>query len=76
MQIVDLIRGNRRSPEQRQSYVSKDAVLRRARSPVLALHQTVVGGGAAKDDSVAMVVSAHSDERTAPCDAALEMVDV
>jgi len=76
MKIVNLICGDRRSPEQRESYVGEDALLRRAGGPIFAVHHAVVGGGAAEGDAVTLIVGAHAGEGAAAGNAAFEMVDV
>jgi hypothetical protein len=73
---VNLVRGNRRPPEQSQSYMCESALLRRARRPILSLHYTVVRRWTAERDAVALVVSPHTSERAAASDASLEMVNV
>jgi hypothetical protein len=55
-----LVSGNRRSPEQRESYMRKSALLRGSCSPILALHHAVIGCGAAKRDSISLIVGAHA----------------
>jgi len=74
--IVDLVCGDRLSPEERESNVREDPLLRRARGPVFALHHAVVGRGSAKRDSIPLIVRANACKRARPGDAALEMIDV
>src|ERR1700733_11774096 len=62
--IGDLVLGGNLSPEQRKSYVGESSVLRGTRRPVIAGHDAVIGGGAAKWDSISLVVGAH------PCECA------
>jgi hypothetical protein len=62
MEIVNLVFRDHRSLEERESYVSKCALLRGARGPVFALHHTVVSGPTAECDPVPLIVSTHSGE--------------
>jgi len=70
---MNLAGGDRRSPEQRQSYVSEDALLHRARRPILALHHAIVRGRTPKRDPISAVVGAHPGERAAPRHSPFEM---
>ena len=76
MKIVNLIGGDRRPPEQSQSYMCECTMLRGPRSPVFALHKPVVGCWAAESDSIPMIIRAHTRERAAACDKSLEVIDV
>jgi hypothetical protein len=76
MEVVNLVCGDRRSPEQSESYVGKSPLLCGASGPVLALHHAVVRCGAAECDPVALIVGAGAGEGTAPRHPTLEMVDV
>src|SRR6266850_1297264 len=76
MKIVYLVGGDRRSPEQRQSYVREGASLRSSRTPILPLHRAVVRCGAPKCDPISSIVRAESCKGAAPGDSALEMVDM
>jgi len=76
MKIVNLVRGDRRSLEKRESYVRERPVLRRASSPVFTLHHAVVGGKGTEGDSIAQIVGSHAGEGAATGDAAFEVVDV
>ena len=71
---MNLVCRDRRSPEQRQSYVGVRALLRRSRSPILPLHHAVVRCGAAKRDPISLIVSANASKGAAPGDPALKMV--
>ena len=73
---MDLIGGDRRSPEQRQSYVREGSLLGCAPGPILALHHAVVGGRTAERDPIPLIVRAHAGESAAAGDATLEMIDV
>jgi len=73
---VYLVCGDRRSPEQRQSYVSESAALRRPRRPVFSLHKPVVRCGAAKGDPSSLIVGSHSGKRAASGHAPFEMIDM
>lgn len=76
MKIVNLIRGNRRSPEQRESYMCESTLLRSSASPILSLHHTVVSRRTAKSDPVSLTVRAHAREGAAASDSPFEMVDM
>jgi hypothetical protein len=76
MKVVNLVGGDRRSPEEGESYVRKDSVLCGARSPVLALHDAIVCCRATKRDSIAPVIGAHAGERTAPSNASFKIVNM
>ena len=71
-----LIGGDRRSPEQRQSYMCEGPLLRSSRAPKLSLHHAVVGRRTAKSDTVSLVVGAYPGEGTAPGDSTFEMIDM
>lgn len=76
MKVVDLVGGDRRPPEQSESYVGEGALLSGAGRPVFSLHDAVVGGGTAEGDAIALIVGAHAGESAAAGDASLEVVDV
>lgn len=76
MKIVDFVSGDDLPPKQGESKVGKRAGLLGAGSEVLALHHTPIGAGRTECNTVALIVSAHSDEIGAPSDLAFEMVDV
>ena len=76
MKVVNLVGGDRRSPEEGESYVRKGSVLCGARSPVLALHDAIVRRRTTKRDSIAPVIGAHAGERTAPGNAPSEVVNM
>ena len=73
---MNLVGGDRRSPEQGESYVSEGAVLCRARGPVFTLHQAIVRCRTAKRDSASLVVGAHAGKGTAARDSSFKVVDV
>jgi hypothetical protein len=73
---VNLISGDRRSPEERQSYVSEGALLCRAAGPILTLHYAIVGRWTAKRDAISAIVGAHSGEGTASGHSTLEVENV
>jgi hypothetical protein len=73
---VNLVGGDRRSPEQSESYVSEGAVLCRARGPVFTLHHAIVRCRTAKRDSISRVVGAHAGKRTAASDSSFKVVDM
>ena len=62
--------------KQGESYMSECPRLRSASGKVLSLHKSIVSCGCTEWNSVAFIVSAHSDEPGAPCDLPLKMVDV
>lgn len=76
MQVVNLVSGDRRSPEEGQSYVREDAVLGCASCPVFALHDAIIRSRTTERDSISVVVGAHARERAAPGNSSFEMVDV
>jgi hypothetical protein len=76
MEIVNLVRGDRRSLEYRQSRVGKDSLMRLARRPVLGRHIAVVGCGSAPSHSVAFIVRSHAVETIAARQLSLEVIDV
>jgi hypothetical protein len=76
MKVVNLVSGDRRSPEQGESYVRKGSMLSGARSPVLALHDAVIRSRTTKRDSTAPVIGAHAGERTATSNASFEVVNM
>lgn len=76
MKVVNLIGGDRRSPEEGESYVSKGSVLCGAPSPILALHDAIVRRRTTKRDSIALVIGAHAGEGTAPGNASFEVVNM
>src|SRR5713226_5753968 len=65
VKIVYLVCRDRRSPEQRQSYMREGALLRSSRAPILSLHHAVVGRRTAKSDAVSLVVGAGGLRKTA-----------
>src|SRR5260370_42694580 len=76
VEIVDLVCGDRRSLEQRQSYVSESTFLCCSGGPILSLHHAVVGCGTAKRDAISLIVSAHACKGAASGDSAFEVVDM
>ena len=73
---MNLVSGDRRSPEQGESYVSEGAALCRARGPVFTLHHAIVRCRTAKRDSISLVVGAHAGKGTAARDSSFEVVDM
>ena len=47
-----------------------------ASSPIVSLHDAVIGGWAAKRDAVSLIVGAHARKGAAASDSTFEMVDV
>lgn len=74
MKIVNLVCGNRRPQEKRQSYMRESALLRRAPGPIFALHHAIIRGGTPKGNTISVIVGAHASKGTAPGNATLEMV--
>ena len=73
---MDLVCRDRRSLEQRQSYMGERPLLCCSGRPIFALHHAVVRRGAAKRDTISLIVGAHARKGAAPNDAPLEMVDM
>lgn len=76
VKVVYLVSGDSLSPEQRESYVSKDTLLCCPGGPVLAQHDTIIGGRTAKRDSIPLVIGAHASKGAAPGYPPFEMVNV
>jgi hypothetical protein len=76
MEIVNLVRRDSLSLENRKSYVRESALDGLARGKVLAGHKADIGCGRAEGQPVAFVVSAHAGEARAAGNLAFEMVDV
>jgi len=76
MEIVNLVRRDRRSLKQGQSYMSEGSGLCRPPRPIFSLHHAIVGCGAAKGDSIPGIVGAHPCERAAARHSPLEVIDV
>ena len=76
VKIVDLIRGGKLSPEERESYVGVCCVLGGASGPVVAGHDAVIGGGAAEWDTISLIVGAHAGEGAATGYFSFEVVNV
>ena len=76
MKIVDLVRGDRWSPEERQSYMRENSLLCCSSRPILSLHHAVVCCGAAKREPISLIVGARACKGAAAGDSTLEMVDV
>src|SRR5207302_9776456 len=76
MKIVNLVRGDRRSPEERQSYMGEGSLLCCSSRPILSLHHAVICCGAAKRELISLIVSARAGKSAVSCDSALEMVDM
>ena len=73
---MNLVGGDRRSPEQGESYMSERPVLWRACSPVLTLHHAVIRRRATERDSISFVVGAHASEGAAPSNSSREVVNM
>jgi hypothetical protein len=57
---VYLIFGNRRSPEQCESYMGEGALLRSSGGPIFSLHRAVIRCGTAKRDPIPLFISTHA----------------
>ena len=75
MEIMDLVRRDRRSLEYRQSCVSKNSLMRLACRPGLASHLTVVGSRCAQGKTVACIICAHPMKATPARQLSLEVID-
>ena len=75
MEVVDLVSGDRRSPENSQSCVSEDRLVPLARGPVFARHVAIVRGWSAPSETVAFVISSHAVEPAAPSQPPLEVIN-
>jgi hypothetical protein len=75
MEVVNLVRRDRRSLENSQSCVSEDRLVCLARGPVFARHVTIVRGGSAPSEAVPLVVSSHTVEPAAPSQLPLEVIN-
>jgi hypothetical protein len=73
---MDLVCRDRRSPKQGQSYVCEGTLLCCASSPIVSLHDAVIGGWAAKSDAVSLIVGAYARKGAAASDSAFEMIDM
>jgi hypothetical protein len=76
MKIVNLVCRSSLPLKQGESYMSERSPLRSAPRKVFSLHKSVVSCGCAERNSVASIVSAHTDEIGAPGNSTFEMVDV
>jgi hypothetical protein len=76
VEIMNLVRRDRRSLEYRKSGVGEDSLVRLAPRPVLARHIAVIGGGSAPGEPIALNVRTHSVEAVAARQLSLEVVDV
>jgi hypothetical protein len=72
---VNLVFGDRRSLEYRQSGVGKDGLMRLAPSPILTRHITVIGSWSAPCKAITSIVGAHPVESTAPAELPLEVIN-
>ena len=54
----------------------ESTLLRRASSPIVSLHDAVIGGWAAKRDAVSLIVGAHARKSAAASDSTFEMIDM
>ncbi len=70
-----LVGGDSLSPEKRESYMGKGALLRGSGAPVLALHYPIIGGWTAKRDSVPLIIGPDASESAAAGHLPFEMVN-
>ena len=76
MEIMDLVRGDRRSHEYRQSRVGENGLMRLTCGPVFAGHVAVVGRGSAPGETVALTVRTHAVKTIAARQLTIEVIDV
>jgi hypothetical protein len=72
---MNLILGDRRSPENGESGVRENRLVRLARRPILARHVAVIGGGSAPGETVALVIGTHAMKAVAPSQLSFEVID-
>jgi hypothetical protein len=76
MKIMDLVRGDRRSLEYRQSRVGENSLVRLTCCPVLTRHVAVVGRGSAPGETVAFIVRTHAVKAIATRQLTIEVIDI
>jgi hypothetical protein len=76
MKIVDFVLRGNLPLKQRESYMNVRAGLRRASGEVFSLHNSEIGAGCAKGNSVSFIVRPHAGKIGAPDDSPFEMEDV
>jgi hypothetical protein len=76
VKVVYLVCGDSLALEERESYMSKGAVLGGPGGPRFALHNSVIGCRSAKGDSISPVIRAHSRKGAAAGHPSFEMVNV
>lgn len=76
MEIVNLIGRDRRSLEQRESYMAERSLLGLARRKILARHKAEIGSRRAESKAVALVVGSHAGEAGTARNPPFEMKDV
>ena len=76
MKIVDLIRRDRRSLEQRESYMAENALLGLPRREIFSGHKAEVGSGSAEGQTIAFVVCSHTGETRTARDLPFKVEDV
>ena len=69
MKVVNWLRGDRRPPEERQSYVRERTLLSSNCCPIFSLHHSVVCCGTAKGNLISLIVCSHAGEGAAASDA-------
>src|ERR1700733_13813190 len=75
MKIVNLVRGNRRLPENRQAGVRKNSYGCAACCPIFTRHVTVVRGGRTPSEPVALVICSHAMKSIAARQFSFEVID-
>ena len=73
--IVDLIRGDRRSPEDCESSVGEGRLVRPTARPVFARHVVVVSGGSAPGQAVSLIIGTHAVEAIAASQLSLKVIN-
>jgi hypothetical protein len=76
MEIMDLVRWDRRSFEYSESRVSERALATLPASPVFARHVAVVGRGSAPGETVAFIVRTHAMKTVTARKLSFEVVDI
>jgi hypothetical protein len=76
MKIVELVRRDRRSLENRKSGVGKYALMSLSSRPVFACHIAVIRGGISPGKAVAFIVGSHAMKAVASGQLSCEMKDV
>ena len=75
MEVMDLVRRDRRSLEDGESCVREDSLIRLACCPVLACHVAVIRSRGAPSQTVAFVICSHAVKAAAASQLSLEVID-